>query len=103
MSAKFDDEWSSDNKPSKTPNITTEIKIPQKHQLHIAKERRRGKIVTIIEPFYLTKQDIKALAKKVKKRVSTGGTAKDNSLEFQGDIGDTVKSYLIELGYRFKN
>jgi len=103
MGAKFDDEWSSDNKPSKSPQSNTEIKTPQKHQLHTAKERRRGKVVTIVGPFYLSKEDMASLLKKIKKRLGTGGTIKDNALEFQGDIASSIREHLIELEYRFKS
>ncbi|MFK5976216.1 MAG: translation initiation factor [Sulfurovum sp.] len=102
MSAKFEDEWSSDNKKKSKLKINTEIKEPQKHQLHTAKEKRRSKVVTIIKPFHLSKDDMNDLLKKLKKRFSTGGTIKDDSLEFQGDIAENIKVYLIDLGYGFK-
>ena len=102
MSAKFDDEWVSDNKEKSKPKANREIKEPQKHQLHTAKEKRRGKVVTIVKPFYLSKDDMGALVKKLKKRFSTGGTIREDSLEFQGDIAENIKAYLIELEYGFK-
>jgi translation initiation factor 1 len=102
MGTDFDDGWSSDNKIKSSKKISTEIKEPNKHQLHFAKEKRRGKVVTIVKPFYLGKSDLQALLKTLKKKLGTGGTVKDDSLEFQGDIPDTLRKHLEALEYRFK-
>ncbi len=102
MGADFGDDWSSDNKDKPTKHTSTEIKSPNKHQLHFAKEKRRGKVVTIVKPFYLAKSDLQALVKVLKKKLGTGGTLKENSLEFQGDIPDQVRQHLKAMGYRFK-
>ena len=103
MGADFGDDWSSDNKQKPSKSISTEIKEPNKHQLHFAKEKRRGKVVTIVKPFYLAKSDLQALVKTLKKKLGTGGTVKENSLEFQGDIPEQVRKHLEALNYKFKN
>ena len=103
MGADFGDNWSSDNKDKPSKTTSTEIKEPNKHQLHFAKEKRRGKVVTIVKPFYLKKSDLQALVKTLKKKLGTGGTVKENSLEFQGDIPEQLRKHLEHLGYRFKN
>ena len=102
MGAKFDDGWSSDNKDKPTKKKSTEIKAPEKHQLHFAKEKRRGKVVTIVKPFYLSDSDLKALLKIIKKKLGTGGTIKEKSLEFQGEVQESLRTQLESLGYRFK-
>ena len=102
MGASFDDDWSSDNKEKPKKEKSNEIKTPQKHQLHFAKERRRGKVVTIVKPFYLSESDLKALLKTLKKKLGTGGTVKEDSLEFQGEIEDALKAELEKLEYRLK-
>ena len=102
MGANFEDDWSSDNKQKSTKNVSTEIKEPNKHQLHFAKERRRGKVVTIVKPFCLAKNDLQALVKTLKKKLGTGGTVKEDSLEFQGDTPEKLRKHLEALGYRFK-
>jgi len=94
--------WHSDNKDKSNKQTSREIKDPNKHQLHFAKEKRRGKIVTIVKPFYVTKAELQALLKTLKKKLGTGGTIKDNSLEFQGDIPSKVRAVLELLEYRFK-
>ena len=103
MGADFGDEWSSDNKNRPSKKVSTEIKAPEKHQLHFAKEKRRGKVVTIVKPFYLDKAALQALLKTLKKKVGTGGTVKDDSLEFQGDIPDVLRKHIEDMGYKFKN
>jgi translation initiation factor 1 len=102
MGADFGDSWSSDNKNKPSKVISTEIKEPNKHQLHFAKEKRRGKVVTIVKPFYLDKVTLQNLLKTLKKKLGTGGTVKDNSLEFQGDIPNMLRKHIEDLGYRFK-
>ena len=103
MGANFGDDWSSDNKEKPAKEVSTEIKEPNKHQLHFAKEKRRGKVVTIVKPFYLEKSDLQALVKTLKKKLGTGGTVKENSLEFQGDIPEQLRKHLEHLEYRFKS
>ena len=102
MGADFEEGWSSDNKDKPSKQTSTEIKEPAKHQLHFAKEKRRGKVITIVRPFYLTKSNLQALLKTLKKKLGTGGTVKEDSLEFQGDIPKPVRMHLETLGYGFK-
>ncbi len=99
MGSKFDDEWSSDNKTKATKKSKVEIKLPSKHRLYFAKEKRRGKVVTVVKPFCIAKGELNTLLKSIKKRVGTGGTIKDDSMEFQGDISDTLKGILEEFGF----
>lgn len=102
MGADFGDEWSSDNKSKPSKKVSTEVKTPEKHQLYFAKEKRRGKVVTIVKPFHLDKTTLQALLKTLKKQLGTGGTVKEDSLEFQGDIPALLRKHLEALGYRFK-
>ncbi len=102
MGANFEEGWSSDNKEKPKPK-TIEIKAPNQHQLHLAKEKRRGKVVTIVKPFHLEKSQLQSLVKVLKKKLGTGGTVKDNTLEFQGDIPEQLRKHLEDLEYRFKN
>jgi len=101
MGAHFEDGWSSDNKEKPKPKDVG-VKAPDKHQLHFAKEKRRGKIVTIVKPFHLEKSQLQALLKVLKKKLGTGGTIKENTLEFQGDIPEQLRKQLEVLQYRFK-
>ena len=102
MGANFNDEWSSDNKEKVKKKVSTELKSPEKHQLHCAKEKRRGKVITIVKPFFLSTNELKTLLKTLKKKLGTGGTVKDDTLEFQGELQEILKVQLEKLGYRFK-
>jgi len=106
MGANFgaDDDkgWRSDNKDKPNTQTTTKVKEPNKHKLHFAKEKRRGKTVTIVKPFYLHKAELQALLKTLKKKLGTGGAVKDNTLEFQGDISSKIRTALEVLNYTFK-
>ena len=102
MGSNFSDDWTSNNKEKPTKKISTEIKEPNKHQLHFAKERRRGKVVTIVKPFHLSSNELKALLKTIKKKLGTGGAVKEDSLEFQGEVKERLSFELEKLGYGFK-
>ena len=102
MGANFEDTWSSDNGKKLGKKTSTETREPHKHRLHFAKEKRRGKVVTIVKPFYLAKSDLQALLKTLKKKLGTGGTLREDALEFQGDIPNLLRTQLVTLGYRFK-
>ena len=102
MGAKLEsDDFTLLKKKSKE-KITKEIKLAQKHKLHFAKEKRRGKVVTIAKPFYLEVDEMKKILKTLKKRLGCGGTIKDDRLEFQGEVKDKLKTELIELEFGMK-
>ena len=102
MGANFSEDWSSDNRDKNVENPTIEIKTPQKHQLYFSKEKRRGKVVTIVQPFYIETNELKALLKTLKKKLGTGGTKKENSLEFQGEVTEKLKVQLLKLDFGLK-
>jgi translation initiation factor 1 len=102
MGADLGDGWASDNKQKPEKKEKTEIKPPEKHRLYLSKEKRRGKVVTIVKPFHLAKTELQALLKMLKKRLGTGGTLKEDALEFQGDIPDKLQHALEEMHYRFR-
>jgi translation initiation factor 1 len=97
-----DDNWSEvvDKKVSKVSN---DILEPQKHSLYFSKEKRRGKTVTIVSVFHLKKDEAAKYLKTIKKRLGCGGSFKDSSMEFQGDIKDKLRPILLEFGFRFKH
>lgn len=102
IGAIFEDDWLSDNKVKQTPKVSSIVKPPDKHQLHFAREKRRGKVVTVVKHFYLDKNNRENLLKVLKKKLGTGGTVRDDSLEFQGDIQESLRGELEFLGFRFK-
>ncbi len=102
MGPDFKEGWTSDNKHTKKHDNNDDIRPPEKHRLHIAKEKRRGKTVTVVKPFFLSKTELRELLKRLKKRLGTGGTFKDDTLEFQGEVSQTLRQELETMGYRFK-
>jgi len=102
MGANFSDEWTSDNKNKKKDKVSQETKEPEQHHLYFAREKRRGKVVSIVKEFYLKSNDLKSLLKVLKKKLGTGGTVRENSLEFQGEVQEQLKRELQNLGYGMK-
>ncbi|MFM1604708.1 MAG: translation initiation factor, partial [Porticoccaceae bacterium] len=63
---------------------------------------RKGKGVTTISGIELPEADLKALAKQLKKKCSTGGTIKLGTIEIQGDHRDLLRTELEKLGHKVK-
>lgn len=77
---------------------------PSEHDLRIQTSRkgRGGKTVTLVTGFQLRPETLKTLLKTLKAQCGTGGAAKENTLEIQGDHRETLLSALTRLGYRAK-
>ncbi|MDN6322742.1 MAG: translation initiation factor Sui1 [Halomonas sp.] len=63
---------------------------------------RKGKGVTTVSGIPLPSDDLKTLAKTLKKRCGTGGAVKDGIIEIQGDHRDVLRQELSALGYQVK-
>ena len=61
-----------------------------------------GKTVTVIRGLELDAAGFKALLKKLKTRIDSGGTARDGVIELQGDQVDLALELLSKEGYRPK-
>ena len=61
-----------------------------------------GKTVTMIRGLELDAAGFKALLKKLKTRIGSGGTAKDGVIELQGDQVELALDLLTKEGYRPK-
>jgi translation initiation factor 1 len=61
-----------------------------------------GKTVTVIRGLELDVAGMKALLKKLKTKIGSGGSAKDGVIELQGDQVDLALSLLSDEGYRPK-
>jgi len=86
----------------KRKSVVSEISEPAKHQLVFHKEKRRGKVVTLVGPFMLEQATLKSLLKTLKKKLGCGGTVSEDFLELQGDIQPKLRENLEQLEYRFK-
>ena len=63
---------------------------------------RKGKAVTVIEGLALDAMSLAVLAKELKQRCGTGGTAKDGRIEIQGDHVDKLVDELRARGHDAK-
>ncbi|AMC99134.1 translation initiation factor Sui1 [Halomonas chromatireducens] len=63
---------------------------------------RKGKGVTTVSGIPLPDAELKALAKRLKKRCGTGGAVKDGIIEIQGDHREVLKAELERSGYSVK-
>lgn len=87
----------------KKTQTSEERLTPEKHQLVFKREKRRGKIVTLVGPFALEKPEAEAILKSVKKRLGSGGSYKAPWMEFQGECSEKLRSLLGDDGFRFKH
>jgi translation initiation factor 1 len=101
IGADIDDGWAEVQTPRKS-TIANENQEPSKHQLFFAKEKRRGKVVTLVGEFYMPKDEVTKVFKLLKKKLGCGGSYKDNMMEFQGDLKDKIRPLLVSEGFKFK-
>lgn len=102
IGADIDDSWNEVTTKRKT-KISSENLEPKKHFLVFAKEKRRGKTVTLVGEFQIPKQDATTTLKLLKKKLGCGGIYKDGFMEFQGELKEKLRPLLVDLDFRFKN
>lgn len=71
----------------------------QRLRVHIEKKHRGGKTVTLITGFEGSENSLNELAKKLKTKCGTGGTAKDGEILIQGEYKEKIVIWLKEWGY----
>lgn len=81
---------------------TVETLAPERQKLRVSIERhhRGGKTVTLVRGFMGTDDDLQTLAKLLKTKCGTGGSAKDGEIIIQGEVKDRVITLLLQLGYK---
>src|SRR3990172_6715324 len=62
-------------------------------------KRKWGKVVTIVSGLDEKSVDMPKLAKKLKSKLATGGTAKEGRIELQGDHSLRAKDILVDSGF----
>lgn len=102
IGADIDDGWAEIQSPRKS-KVSNEILEPSKHFLIFKKEKRRGKTVTLVGEFQMPKEDTTLTLKLLKKKLGCGGAFKDGWMEFQGELKDKLREFLLSEGFRFKH
>lgn len=99
--------WSSDvgDLRKKNQNTADVKSLPPQQQtayLHRESSGRGGKVVSVVKNLVLSDDDLKSLAKKLKRECGTGGTVKDGVIEIQGENRQKMAVVLQKLGYKVK-
>ena len=97
--------FSTDNQFEFEDEFQEQETISKNQQKLIAKLERKGrggKVVTIVEGFIGTEEDLKDLGKMLKNKCGTGGSAKDGEIIMQGDIRNKVVDILVKEGFKVK-
>ncbi|MDE5887573.1 MAG: translation initiation factor [Muribaculaceae bacterium] len=76
----------------------------QTEPLRVIVERkgRKGKTATIIEGFICPEERLEEIAKILKQKLGTGGSARGGEILIQGDRKEDVKNILKNLGMKVK-
>ncbi|MCI0650458.1 MAG: translation initiation factor [Planctomycetes bacterium] len=94
------DGWRFGRARKETRRLDTISRAPGEQRVNTSLEKPgRGKIVTCIGVFALSRNDLAALASDLKSACGTGGTARDGFVRLQGDCRERARAWLVERGY----
>lgn len=87
-----------DETPDSAP---VEGKKVQTTPLRVVTDRkgRKGKTATIVEGFETDDAEVEAVARKLKTRLGTGGSARGGEILIQGDRAEDVRAALADMGF----
>lgn len=74
----------------------------QVEPLRVEMEKRNGKPSTLITEFQGSEEELKELAKMLKQKCSSGGSARGGEILIQGDFRVKVAEILIAEGFKVK-
>jgi translation initiation factor 1 len=80
-------------------SVETLPKEKQRLRVKLDTKQRAGKVVTLVDCFTGTAEDMEALAKQLKTKCGAGGSVKDGYIIIQGDYREKVLTRLKEWGY----
>ncbi len=72
----------------------------QKLKISLDRKQRKGKTVVLISGFVGKNEDLLDLAKELKNKCGTGGSAKDGEIIIQGEMIVKVKEILKNKGFK---
>jgi translation initiation factor 1 len=82
---------------------TGRVLLPKDQKARVRRERRNGKMTTVIAGLDPVATDLKALLKELKTSLGAGGTVNsDQEIEVQGDHRDKLVALLKSRGYDAK-
>lgn len=84
--------------------MTTAKTMKTSTTLHIVVEKkgRSGKVATIVEGFECSDDEVDDIARELRKRLGTGGSARGGEILIQGDRRDDVAAFLCSKGFKVK-
>jgi translation initiation factor 1 len=82
------------------PNNTS-VQI-QQQPLVFKREKRNGKVVTIVGRFVCNDDEKKNVLKLLKSKLGCGGTIDNEWLELQGELQEKIKEVLVKNGWKFR-
>ena len=86
--------------PKRQPKPQQRAHVPDDGVLRVAREPRRGGVVSIVTG--LAESELSDVAKALKRLCGSGGTAKNGAVEIQGDHRDKIVTYFEAQGRKVK-
>lgn len=83
-------------------NVAGEITFPKAQPARVRREKRAGKIVSVITGLDPKATDLPTLLKQFRSAFGAGGTIKNGAIELQGDHRDALVERLKAMGYPAK-
>ena len=71
-------------------------------ELHFSKKGRSGKIVTLVKGIDMDRDNLIYISKKLKRKLSVGGSIKDGEIIIQGNNRDKIEEILLKMGHSVK-
>lgn len=95
-------EFATERSPAMARGVADLPPAKQTLLVQVSRKGRGGKTVTIVSGFQHRPDTLKTLAKTLKAQCGTGGTAKDDTIEIQGDQAQKLMELLKKAGYIVK-